>query len=431
MQTMQVAIMAGGKGTRIAEYYPDLPKPMVPLCGKPILQHQVELLVGQGFCDITLIVGYMAEKIVAYFGDGSRFGARITYITEDTPLGTGGALALLPKQDVLLLMGDVYLDVDFGRFISYHRSKNAAIALFAHPNSHPWDSDILVTDAEGRVLAWSSKKEENRGELRNLVNAGLYILSAATLPPTAEKLDLDKGLVAPRVTAGDVYAYRSTEYVKDMGTPQRLQSVSRDIEAGVPAARVLSNRQKAVFLDRDGVINEYLGFLTKPEQMKLLPGAAEAIHLLNTSQYLAICVTNQPVIARGDVAFDGLEIIHARLDTLLAREAGAYLDDLYFCPHHPHKGYEGEVPELKIDCACRKPKPGMLLDAARRYHIDLHQSFMLGDSAADIEAGQAAGCRSFGILTGKALADMAPPLAPEHTFPSLLDTVRAIVENAV
>lgn len=427
MQSMQVAIMAGGKGTRIAEYFPDLPKPMVPLCGKPILQHQIELLVGQGFCNITLVVGYMAEKISSYFGDGHQFGARLSYITEDIPLGTGGALALLPKQDTLLLMGDVYLDVDFERFVEFFYKKKAGVALFAHPNSHPWDSDILVADAENRVVAWASKKEEARGELRNLVNAGIYILSAEMLPVAAEKLDLDKQLVAPRVSAGDVYAYRSAEYVKDMGTPERLQSVSRDMEAGVPAARVLNRPQKAVFLDRDGVVNEHVGFVTQPSQVQLLPGAAEAIHLLNTSEYLAICVTNQPVVARGDVSFKELDAIHARLDTLLARQAGAYLDDLFFCPHHPHKGYEGEVPELKIDCDCRKPKPGMLLAAAERYNIDLHKSFMLGDSAIDMQAGRAAGCKSIGILTGKALEDAPAGLPIDGTFSNLLDAVRDII----
>ena len=151
--------------------------------------------------------------------------------------------------------------------------------------------------------------------------------------------------------------------------------------------------QKAVFLDRDGTINKYVGFLRDIDDFELLPGVAEAVKLINASGYLAIVVTNQPVIARGEVTVPQLQEIHNKMETLLGAE-GAYLDAIYYCPHHPHKGYEGEVPELKIDCDCRKPKPGMLLKAAEDFNIDLSQSWMIGDGENDIKAGKAAGCRT-------------------------------------
>ena len=106
-----------------------------------------------------------------------------------------------------------------------------------------------------------------------------------------------------------------------------------------------------------------------------------------------IVITNQPVIARGEVTIPELQEIHNKMETLLGAE-GAYLDDIYYCPHHPHKGYEGEVPELKIDCDCRKPKPGMLLKAAEDFNIDLTESWMIGDGENDVKAGKAAGCRT-------------------------------------
>ena len=129
------------------------------------------------------------------------------------------------------------------------------------------------------------------------------------------------------------------------------------------------------------------------EEFELIDGVAEAIKIINNSGYLAIVVTNQPVIARGEVTFDKLQEIHNKMETLLGLE-GAYLDGIYFCPHHPHKGYEGEIAELKIDCECRKPKPGLLLQAAKDFNIDLSQSFMIGDSENDILAGIAANCRT-------------------------------------
>lgn len=155
-------------------------------------------------------------------------------------------------------------------------------------------------------------------------------------------------------------------------------------------------------MDRDGTINKYVGFLRKPQELELTEDAAEAIKLINKSGYLAVVVTNQPVIARGEVTWDGLEEIHNKMETLLGKE-GAYIDGLYFCPHHPHKGYEGEIPELKFDCDCRKPKPGLLLKAAKELNIKFESSYMIGDSDSDVQAGEAAGCKTVKIEEGRLL----------------------------
>ena len=178
-----------------------------------------------------------------------------------------------------------------------------------------------------------------------------------------------------------------------MGTPDRYESVCRDFREGRVQAKNLKNKQKAVFLDRDGTINKYVGFLRNIDDFELIDGVADAIKEINASGYLAIVVTNQPVVARGEISFEELEQIHNKMETLLGAE-GAYLDAIYFCPHHPHKGYEGERPELKFDCDCRKPKPGMLLKAAEDFNIDLGQSWMVGDGENDIKAGMAAGCHT-------------------------------------
>ena len=133
--------------------------------------------------------------------------------------------------------------------------------------------------------------------------------------------------------------------------------------------------------------------------VELIDGVAEAIRKINESGYLAVVVTNQPVVARGEVSFEELEEIHSKMETLLGKE-GAYLDAIYYCPHHPHKGYEGERPELKIDCDCRKPKPGMLLKAAEDFNIDLSKSWMVGDGENDIQAGINAGCKTVLLSNG-------------------------------
>lgn len=203
-----------------------------------------------------------------------------------------------------------------------------------------------------------------------------------------EKLDLDRQVLKPLLEDGLLYGYQSPEYVKDMGTPERYEMVQRDIRSGLVSAKNLANPQKAVFLDRDGTINKYVGFLRFTEQMELLPQAAQAIRKLNEAGWLVILATNQPVLARGEVSEEELTEIHNKMETLLGKE-GAYVDAIYYCPHHPDKGFAGERPEYKIECSCRKPKPGLLFRAAQDYHIDLKESWMVGDSAADMGAGKA------------------------------------------
>ena len=140
---MKVVIMAGGKGTRIASVKSDVPKPMIPICGKPILEWQIDDLKACGLTDITLVIGYLGHVIKDYFGDGSKFGVNISYFVEERPLGTAGALFKMPEltEDFLLLCGDVILDVDFNRFIDFHRTHKAWASLLTHPNGHPYDRD--------------------------------------------------------------------------------------------------------------------------------------------------------------------------------------------------------------------------------------------------------------------------------------------------
>ena len=410
---MKAVIMAGGKGTRISSIASDIPKPMIRIAGKPVLEHEIECLRDQGFTDIILTVSHLGHKIMEYFRDGSAFGVHITYYMEEKPLGNAGALFQIKDQlteDFLLLNGDALFDVDFKRFVQYHQDRGGLVTLFTHPNNHPYDSGLILADEEGRVLKWLAKEDERPRYYRNRVNAGLHVISPKLLEQeiATEKIDLDRQLLKPLAGTGKMYVYDSPEYVKDMGTPERYESVCRAFEEGVVHARNLANPQKAVFLDRDGTLNEYVGFLRKPEEFKLLPGVAETIRKINQSGYLAIVVTNQPVIARGEVTVPQLEEIHNKMETLLGME-GAYVDAIYYCPHHPHKGYEGEVPELKIECECRKPKPGMLLQAAKDFHIDLGSSFMVGDSENDILAGKAAGCRT--VLVGEEASVSAAAVA--------------------
>ena len=416
---MKVVIMAGGKGTRISSVASDIPKPMIKIEGKPVLEHEVECLRDQGFTDIIITVSHLGDVIIDYFGDGSGispitkrpFGVHIEYYFENEPLGNAGALFKIKDKltsDFLLLNADAVFDVDFNRFVAFHRKHGGLVTLFTYPNSHPYDSGLIIADKSGVVNQWLAKEDVRPKYYQNRVNVGLHVIAPAVLEQSdivAEKVgvmdengkpvkvDLDRQLLKPLAGTGKMFCYDSPEYVKDMGTPERYYSVCDDYKAGRVSGKNLKNKQKAIFLDRDGTINKYVGFLRNINQFELIDEVSEAIKKINASGYLAIVVTNQPVIARGEVSFEELEEIHRKMETLLG-EKGAYLDSIYYCPHHPHKGYEGERPELKIDCKCRKPKPGMLVKAAQDFNIDLSQSWMVGDGENDIKAGQNAGCRT-------------------------------------
>ena len=431
---MKAVIMAGGRGTRLASIAHDIPKPMVPIGGMPVLEYELQMLREQGFTDVIMTVGHLGQIIIDYFGDGSGispatgkpFGVHIEYFVEAQPMGNAGALLLLREKltdDFLLLNGDVVFNVDLRRMVAFHREKAALATLFVHPNSHPYDSALLLEATDGSVDRWLTKEEPRPEYYHNVINAGLHVLNARVIDDllaqgVSGKLDLDRQVLRPLAGTGRMVCYHSPEYVKDMGTPDRLEAVRQDFACGRLQRGSLTHRQKAVFLDRDGTINEYVGFLRRTEEMTLLPGVAEAINLIHDMGYLAIVVTNQPIIARGETTFAELDEIHRKMETLLGLE-GAYIDDLFLCPHHPDRGFPGERPEFKIPCDCRKPKPGMLLAAADQYNIDLSQSWMVGDSGRDVQAGQAAGCRTALIGEGE--------YGQTATFASLLDFAKAVL----
>lgn len=422
--------MAGGKGTRISSVAADIPKPMIKIDGVPVLEREIECLRSQGFTDLIITVSHLGHIIVDYFGDGSGvspatgkpFGVHIDYYFEKEPLGNAGALFRIKErltEDFLLLNADAVFDIDFNRFVKYHKQKGGLVTLFTHPNSHPYDSGLIIADKCGAVKEWLNKEDVRPEYYKNRVNAGLHVISPKVLEQdiTTAKVDLDRQILKPLAGTGSMFAYDSTEYVKDMGTPERYQSVCRDFASGIVQGKNLKNKQKAIFLDRDGTINKYVGFLRNINDFELIEGVPEAIKKINSSGCLAIVVTNQPVIARGEVTAEELDAIHNKMETLLGL-GGAYVDGIYYCPHHPHKGYAGEIPELKIECGCRKPKAGMLYKAAEDFNIDLSRSWMIGDGENDVLCGINGGCKT-AIIGSDERADI------ECT--SLLDAVNRIL----
>ena len=431
---IQAVIMAGGKGTRLAALTKDeIPKPMVMVAGKPLLLWQVERLRENGFTDIIMVIGHLGEKIREYFGNGDRFGVNIQYFVEDTPLGTAGSFYylkdMLTEDTFVMMSGDLFFDIDFSRMLRFHKEKGSAATLFVHPNGHPFDSDLLVMEEDGRILKFDSKHNKRDYWYDNCVNAGIFVFDKkiCDLVPEPVKKNLENDVLREMIEAGEpVYGYRSPEYVKDVGTVDRINQTLSDIERGFIFKKCLREKQKCIFLDRDGTLNKYKGLIYKEEDFELEDDAVEAVGRINRLGYLGIVVTNQPVVARGLCSIEEVENIHRKMATLLGQK-GVFLDDVFFCPHHPDKGYPEENPAYKIPCECRKPKIGMIEKAAQKYNIDLSASWMIGDTTIDIQTGLNAGMHTALVMTGEAGKDGKYDVKPELVCESLSEAVNKIL----
>jgi D,D-heptose 1,7-bisphosphate phosphatase len=431
----QAVILAGGKGTRLAERLNGAPKPLVDVLGKPLLERQIEQLKAAGFSRIDVLVNHKAEQIRAFCDSRGNWGLDIRLIDDGEPKGTAGAvLAVLDRMqdEFLVVYGDTLFDIDFSRFLAAHEGDpEAAATLFLHPNDHPHDSDLVELGEDGRIRAFHNKPHPPGAWLPNMVNAALYAVRRRGLEPARAAWNGEAifdfahhAFPALLVRGAALRGYVSSEYIKDIGTPDRLDRACAALESGKVERASLRAPQAAVFLDRDGTLNRSNGFIIDPDMLEPFPFSGEAVRKLNRSGLRAVMITNQPVIARGECTPRGLEQIHAKLETLLGRD-GAFLDRIYYCPHHPHRGYEGEVAELKIDCECRKPKPGLILRAAQELNIDLGASWMVGDSVADLKAASAAGVKSVLVRTGEPTAGVEA--MADYIFDDLRQAVDFIV----
>lgn len=435
----QAIILAGGAGTRLRERLGDLPKPMIPISGKPLLEHQVELAASHGFKDFIFFLHHRAEIIESHFGDGSRWGVSIRHIVEREPLGTAGAVLAGFNQlaeRFLVLYGDTMVNVDLGRLWSAHERGGAEATLLLHPNDHPLDSDLVEMAPNGRIIAFHNRPHPSGVWRQNLVNAALYVLEKRALAPLHASrtthhaptiLDFGKDIFPAMLARGaTLLGYNSPEYIKDIGTPERYDRVCAEFANGTIGRSSLAAPQRAVFLDRDGTLIPDKDCLRSADGLELLPGVAGAIRELNHHAWRTVVVTNQPVIAKGWCDEAEMQRMHNKLETLLGAEH-AFLDRIYYCPHHPEAGFAGERKELKIRCECRKPGIGMIQKAVADLNIDLAQSWLIGDTTTDLQTAKNAGLRSILVRTGSGGRDGKHAVQPDFIAENLLEAVDIIL----
>jgi len=421
--SIKTIILAGGKGTRLYPLLVDLPKPMLDIKGKPLLYHIMHNAQKYGFNEFIFKTCYMSDKIEDYFGNGSKFGCKIEYFIEKEPLGTAGGLNYLKhsKNIYIVLFGDVILNLNLRKMLEFHINNKSQATLVVHHSNHPEDSDVVVLDEKSRIIK-TIHKPGNR-DYGDITNAALYILNSEcfSLIPETGMFDFGKEMV-PKLIAEKykVYGYMSDEYMKDVGTIHRHEEVNREIDEGK-----VFNKVEAVFIDRDGTINKEVNLLHKIEDFELLEGTSDAIKIFNDSNIPVIVVTNQPVVARNLCDESKVKEIHNHMINELSKE-GTYIDEVYYCPHHPEKNHPDGNPKYRIDCECRKPKIGMLLEAQKKFGLDLKKCFMIGDTTSDIQTAKNAGCKSILVKTGYGGSDKKIDVKPDYIFDNLRDAAKFI-----
>lgn len=433
----QAIILAGGRGTRLRERLGDLPKPMIDVAGVPLLERQILLLKRYCYHRLVILVNYKAEKIKQFCQANDNWGLEISCLDDGLPRGTAGAVLNIFDQleeEFLVVYGDTMLEVDLARFeIAHNRHDSSAGTIFLHPNDHPQDSDLVDLDIDGFVQNFYPYPHPPGKFLPNLVNAALYILRRDALKPWVNKVpegifDFGKNLFPQMVASGEkLYGYNSPEYIKDCGTPARLEKITQHLLSGKIERSSLKHKQPTVFLDRDGTLNQEVDHLNTLDQLELFAGVEEAICRLNKSDYRTCVVTNQPVVARGECSLEELKNIHNKLETLLGQK-GAFLDRIYVCPHHPDIGFPGEVATLKVNCNCRKPGIRMIEKAMDELNSDLSQSWLIGDTTTDVETAHRAGVRSILVETGYAGLDHKYHRPADFTMPNLPKAVEFILD---
>jgi D,D-heptose 1,7-bisphosphate phosphatase len=381
----EALVLAGGLATRLGEAAADVPKCLQPVAGRPFIDHLLWDLRRQGVRRVVLCTGRLHEAVEAHVGDGTAFGVEAVYSLESEPLGTAGALALgsrsIEGEYVIAVNGDSLLDcnlLDLSLRLRAEPTADAVLALREVPDASRFGSVRLGPG--GRIEAFAEKGSAGPG----LINGGVYCLRTARLrglPIAVSSLESD---VFPALAAAErLLGAVSDAFFVDIGLPESLAAAQTPVAAW--------RRKPCAFLDRDGVINEDVGHLHAPDEFRFMPGAPEAIRMLNDSGWLVVVVTNQAGIGRGLYTEEDFARFTGFIDERLA-EAGAHVDATYHCPHHPTAG----LGEYLTECDCRKPAPGMVLRAIADWKPDVGRSFLLGDKPSDLEAAAAAGVR--GVL---------------------------------
>ena len=404
-----VVLACGGLGTRLKKITNDTPKPLFLVNGKSTLERCIEQLETYQFKRVILTIGYKSKIFLEFVGYlNKKYRINIEVFLEKEPMGECGALWIMKDQlsdDFIFINGDLIFSIDFKKLIYFHKRLSSNLTLVTHTSDHPEDSDLVSVPngslVEDIFLKDNCKKIDNYAYLGN---SGIFILNKILLekicsPKENESKSIFHFIVKNAFKLNiNIYSYNTTEYIKDMGTPKRLKVVESDLLKDKVNKKNYTNPQKTLFLDRDNTLIKCdIGrYILKEKDIEFHVQNIEKILSISLNYDFVCLLTNQPSISMGKLNLRDLD----RINTLVVKfclSKGLKIDVVTFCPHHPHKGFEGEIPTLKKDCFCRKPNPGLFFEQAFFRNIDLKESLMIGDSDNDFMASMNAGCNFLNV----------------------------------
>lgn len=403
--SLAVVVLAGGRGTRSIN--PSKAKLAQVIDGASLMEWHLRLLAHSSVNEVIVVAGHAGDEVEALCNSIAHNSIEIKVLHEAEQRGTVNALRFASENtdasEFLVILGDILMSLDVSKMLAAWKSSNKAVAVAVHPSTHPEDSDAVFTSYSGRVIV--APKNTSRASIPNMSSAGLFAITKVGLDRYSECRDFGSDVLPAASANEDLFAFVTSHYLKDTGTPERLAAAQADIASGAFARRGELSSRRALFLDRDGVVNPVWPEVYDPKDYSLMAGVGEAIRDANKAGIPVFIVTNQPGIAKGFMTEAAHEGIRARMDALLGAE-GAFVDDYAYCPHHPAAGFKGEVPELKIDCDCRKPAPGLALRLSEAHSIDLSGSAFVGDTQRDFGVALATGMQFIHVA---AHCDMEAP----------------------
>ena len=430
---VQVVVLMGGLGTRLKDYTKECPKSLVKVGDRPFFDYQLDLLIAWGFKKFVFLIGYRADMIEEYYGDGSSRDISIQYSYDgEKLLGTGGAvrraLSFL-EDDFLLIYGDSFMDIDYAETLyRYERGKKSGsrALMTVLNNNNRFDKSNVVM--KGRDLVLYDK--HNPTPEMNCIDYGVCMYERSLFEQYEEGVSFDLADIQHDLSVKhQMVAQIVTKRFYEIGSPGSLA------EFTAYAKKRFTEQHPAVFVDRDGVINkivwnddiEQLDSPMKVEQFEFLPGVSDALKTFQEKGYYIFVVTNQPGAAKGKTSLATLYDINSYMIDALSKE-GVDIDDLFMCPHYPKELPTTREKFLIKKCNCRKPEPGLIYRAMRKYGIDMSSSYMIGDSCSDVVAGSAVGLKT--IFLGDLKCDLCKKLgdiSPTYIAADLASAAQLII----
>jgi D-glycero-D-manno-heptose 1,7-bisphosphate phosphatase len=388
MTVRQVVCLVGGLGTRLGPLTQNMPKPLLEVGGRPFLDYLIDEANRFGLERLLLLAGHNAGEVVRHYAGKVVGGLSIDVVVETAPLGTAGALA-----NAAHALDPVFFLANGDSFFGFNW-----LALVPALERDDWTMHLALASGVaggryGRVETRGSRISRflPKAESELPINAGIYLVRRRIL----EKIrsvpsSLENDILPPLASEGELLGLAAEGTFIDIGVPDdfaRSQQV-------MPAF----TRRPAAFLDRDGVINHDDNYVHRPEQIRWIDGAKEAIRWLNDAGYYVFAVTNQAGVARGYYGEDDVRSLHGWMQSEL-QSAGAHVDCFEYCPYHP----EGAVERYRRVSELRKPAPGMILKLRKEWNVDMEGSFMIGDRDIDMQAAAAAGISGYQFPGGNLL----------------------------